>query len=125
MNDLNRPTERLPDDTPCNQLDDIIADYLDAVESGTAPARAELLAAHPDLAGELADFFADQDRLEAVVAPLVGRSSGHGRRSVTVSVQPGQRIGRYELLEELGRGGMGIVYRARQLGANRIVALKM
>ncbi|MBM3999233.1 MAG: serine/threonine protein kinase [Planctomycetes bacterium] len=52
-------------------------------------------------------------------------SLGEESPSAIVELPSRRRIGNYELIEEIGRGGMGVVYRARQVGLNRHVALKM
>lgn len=50
---------------------------------------------------------------------------GQPRRSGISVLRPQTKIGNYLLLGEIGRGGMGVVYRARQISLNRLVAVKM
>ena len=61
-----------PDGTGAREqrLGEILGAYFVALEAGRAATREELLAQHPDLAAELAEYFAEQDRLDAVIAPL-------------------------------------------------------
>lgn len=100
-------------------LDQILADYLAKQEDGEAVDPEELIAAHPDLAEEIREFLVDQQEIAGLASPVI--SSVH---------QPPQLdkiryFGDYELLEEIARGGMGIVYKAQQTSLNRIVAIKM
>ena len=106
----------------------MIAEYLQQVEAGAVPDREALLARHPELADRLRAFFTDYDRLDRQAGDL--RLSGDPDRTTGGAGQPAdlprvRYFGDYELLEEVARGGMGVVYKARQTSLNRVVALKM
>src|SRR5262245_43122405 len=118
------PTPEPP--TSDDPLDALIAGYLQQVEAGAVPDREALLAAHPDLADRLQAFFADLDRLDRAAAPLRMPSDPNATADqIPEALVTGTRaryFGDYELLEAVAHGGMGVVYKARQLSLNRVVA---
>lgn len=101
--------------TPTEALDNALADLLENVGLNR---REEWPGRYPEFAAEIADFLAAHAQVSQATDPF-------RQQDVEEPPPPGRMFGDYQLLHEVARGGMGVVYRANQVGLDRVVALKM
>jgi WD40 repeat protein len=113
------------------RVDEAIASYLEQAANGSPPEREAFLGLYPDLADELRSFLDDHARFSRVAGrPVMPPTEGatlDAREPRLADPTPGtvKYFGDYQLIGEIARGAMGVVYKARQVSLNRPVALKM
>ncbi len=106
------------------ELAEILAQLADQ-NPAERPTLAELTSAHPELAEELRKLWGTAMLVDAVAYHSQSDITPLMSPAVILDRYPPQELGDFVLVEEIGRGGMGIVYRARQKSLGRDVALKL
>ena len=114
-----------------------VKEYMTALDAGRRPNRKEFLSRHADIADELAACLDGLAFVHSAAAQMGSDTprNGHGpatsaghagdESSADPELAAAKPLGDFQLLREIGRGGMGVVYEAIQLSLGRRVAVKV
>lgn len=104
-------------------LDAALAEFMRRMDAGEKIDQEKFIASHPALAADLRKFFSHAAALSRMAdGPTADFTAP---QQMTDDVPLGQSFGRYRIITEIARGGMGIVYTARQTDLDRVVCLKV
>lgn len=132
---MSDPSDSKLIDDPAFQS--VLVSCLEALQRGETIDREQLASDHPDYAEAIQQFLDDQDLLEQATLQFVPehlpksnsddvQTIANNSTSPVLSAGDTVRyLGDYEILKEIARGGMGVIFKARQQSLKRVVALKM
>jgi eukaryotic-like serine/threonine-protein kinase len=104
-------------------LGQIADEFVEAFRQGQRPSVEEFARRYPDHADEIRDMLPALALMEQ--AKSAADAPGHRRPAKGSAAAPLRQLGDYQILREVGRGGMGVVYEAQQLSLGRHVAIKV
>lgn len=116
-------------------LDQLATEFTQRTNAGESPQIEDYAAQYPHLADHIRDIFPVLSLLNNVAGHISSQKTNapdHSTNEFTLNVddadipiQPGAQLGEYSLIEQIGQGGMGVVYSGRHQSLGGLVAIKI